>query len=66
MGSDRIFVMGVVLLVVKILCLGDDIGWYLIVRMCFNVLGLWKYGIRERLEGMFWGVVNGSEGFGLK
>ncbi|KAK4644820.1 putative E3 ubiquitin-protein ligase [Podospora bellae-mahoneyi] len=65
-GSDRIPATGAASLVVKISCLGDDIGRYPTARTCFNALGLWKYGTRERLEGMLWGAVNGSEGFGLK
>ncbi|KAK4190149.1 putative E3 ubiquitin-protein ligase [Podospora australis] len=65
-GSDRIPAMGAASLVIKISCLGDDIGRYPTARTCFNALSLWKYRTRERLEEMLWGAVNGSEGFGLK
>lgn len=65
-GSDRIPAMGATSLVIKISCLGDDIGRYPTARTCFNALSLWRYGTRQRLEEMLWGAVNGSEGFGLK
>jgi E3 ubiquitin-protein ligase HECTD2 len=65
-GSDRIPAMGAAMLRVKISCLGDDCGRYPIARTCFNVLALWRYRSREKLESMLWRAVFESEGFGLK
>ena len=35
-------------------------------RTCFNMLGLWRYKDRAKLEDKLWLAVAGSEGFGLK
>lgn len=65
-GSDRIPAMGATNLVIKISCLGEDCMRYPVARTCFNMLSLWRYSSREKLEGMLWRAVNESEGFGLK
>ncbi|PNY28497.1 E3 ubiquitin-protein ligase [Tolypocladium capitatum] len=65
-GSDRIPAMGASMLSIKISCLGEDSGRYPIARTCFNLLSLWRYESKERLENMLWRAVHESEGFGLK
>jgi len=65
-GSDRIPAMGATNLVIKISCLGDDCARYPTARTCFNMLTLYRYFSREKLEAMLWKAVNESEGFGLK
>ena len=65
-GSDRIPATGAATLPIKLSCLGDDCGRYPIARTCFNLLSLWRYGSKERLEAMLWRAVTESEGFGLK
>jgi E3 ubiquitin-protein ligase HECTD2 len=65
-GSDRIPAMGATNLVIKISCLGDDSMRFPSARTCFNVLSLWRYSSREKLEDRLWRAVNESEGFGLK
>ncbi|KFA50289.1 hypothetical protein S40293_03352 [Stachybotrys chartarum IBT 40293] len=65
-GSDRIPAMGAATLPIKISCLGDDCGRFPIARTCFNMLSLWRYGTKEKLEAMLWRAVRESEGFGLK
>ncbi|KAL7795231.1 hypothetical protein V8C37DRAFT_47878 [Trichoderma ceciliae] len=65
-GSDRIPAMGATSLTIKLSCLGDDCGRYPIARTCFNMLSLWRYDSKERLESMLWRAVHESEGFGLK
>ncbi|OJJ47767.1 hypothetical protein ASPZODRAFT_131333, partial [Penicilliopsis zonata CBS 506.65] len=64
-GSDRIPAMGATSLVIKLACLGEDSPRYPTARTCFNTLGLYRYGSREKLERMLWGAVVNSEGFGL-
>jgi E3 ubiquitin-protein ligase HECTD2 len=65
-GSDRIPAMGATNLVIKITCLGEDGTRFPSARTCFNVLALWRYKSREKLEDRLWRAVNESEGFGLK
>lgn len=65
-GSDRIPATGAAMLPIKVSCLGEDSGRYPIARTCFNMISLWKYGSKQRLEGMLWRAVFESEGFGLK
>lgn len=65
-GSDRIPAMGAASLKIRISCLGDDCGRYPLARTCFNMLSLWRYGSRQKLERMLWTAVRESEGFGLK
>ncbi|KAJ2988767.1 hypothetical protein NUW58_g3807 [Xylaria curta] len=65
-GSDRIPAMGAASLVIKINCLGEDEGRFPSARTCFNILSLYRYRSRERLESSLWRAVNESEGFGLK
>lgn len=65
-GSDRIPAMGAASLVIKINCLGIDEGRFPSARTCFNILGLYRYASRQRLEEFLWRAVNESEGFGLK
>lgn len=65
-GSDRIPAMGATNLVIKISCLGDDSMRFPVARTCFNMLSLWRYSSREKLESMLWRAVHESEGFGLK
>ena len=64
-GSDRIPAMGSMSLVIKVVCLGDDIR-FPIARTCFNMLGLCNYGSKQELESKLWRAVSESEGFGLK
>ncbi|KAJ5363921.1 uncharacterized protein N7496_009634 [Penicillium cataractarum] len=65
-GSDRIPAMGATSLSIRLACLGDDCSRYPIARTCFNTLGLYRYGSREKLEKLLWDAVVNSEGFGLK
>lgn len=65
-GSDRIPAMGAASLSIRVSCNGDDCGRYPTAHTCFNVLVLWRYKTRERLETMLWTAVRESEGFGLK
>lgn len=65
-GSDRIPATGAASLVIKITCLGPDTGRYPTARTCFNVLNIYQYQTRERLETSLWRAVNDSEGFGLR
>ena len=65
-GSDRIPAMGAASLTIRISCLGKDCGRYPSARTCFNVLALWRYESRRRLEEVLWRAVYESEGFGLK
>lgn len=65
-GSDRIPAMGATNLVVKISCLGDDCARFPVARTCFNMLSLYRYSSRQKLETMLWRAVHESEGFGLK
>lgn len=65
-GSDRIPATGAASLPIKISCLGDDCERYPIARTCFNLLSLWQYKSKDKLERMLWRAVLESEGFGLK
>ncbi|KHO02025.1 hect [Metarhizium album ARSEF 1941] len=65
-GSDRIPATGAAMLPIKISCLGEDVGRYPIARTCFNMISLWQYGTKQKLESMLWRAVFESEGFGLK
>ena len=65
-GSDRIPAMGVTNLVIKLSCLGDDSMRFPVARTCFNMLSLYRYSTKQKLESMLWTAVNESEGFGLK
>ena len=65
-GSDRIPAMGATNLVIKLSCLGDDCERFPVARTCFNMLSLYRYASRQKLERMLWRAVNESEGFGLK
>jgi E3 ubiquitin-protein ligase HECTD2 len=65
-GSDRIPAMGATNLVIKLSCLGDDSMRFPVARTCFNMLSLYRYSSRQKLESMLWTAVNESEGFGLK
>jgi E3 ubiquitin-protein ligase HECTD2 len=65
-GSDRIPAMGATNLVIKISCLGDDSPRFPVARTCFNMISLYRYSSREKLQSMLWRAVNESEGFGLK
>lgn len=65
-GSDRIPAVGAANLVIKLSCLGDDSMRFPVARTCFNMLSLWRYNSRQKLERMLWRAVNESEGFGLK
>jgi len=65
-GSDRIPAMGATSLVIKLSCLGDDGPRFPVARTCFNMLSLWRYNSREKLDTMLWRAVTESEGFGLK
>ena len=77
-SSDRIPAAGAANLVLKITGGGDGTGKvekenggkgterFPIARTCFNMLVLWRYESREKLESKLRGAVEGSEGFGLK
>ena len=65
-GSDRIPAMGATNLVIKISCLGDDGSRFPVARTCFNMLSLYRYSSKQKLESMLWRAVYESEGFGLK
>ncbi|KAH7407551.1 ubiquitin-protein ligase-like protein E3 [Cadophora sp. MPI-SDFR-AT-0126] len=65
-GSDRIPAMGATNLVIKLSCLGDDGPRFPVARTCFNMLSLWRYSSKEKLEYILWRAVTESEGFGLK
>lgn len=65
-SSDRIPAMGATSLVIKITCLGEHSDRFPIARTCFNMLGLYKYRLRETLENKLWRAVAESEGFGMK
>ncbi|KAF7539884.1 hypothetical protein G7054_g1731 [Neopestalotiopsis clavispora] len=65
-GSDRIPAMGAATLIIKISCLGEDTERYPTARTCFNMLNLFKYNSREKLETLLWRAVHESEGFGLR
>ncbi|TVY85235.1 putative E3 ubiquitin-protein ligase [Lachnellula suecica] len=65
-GSDRIPAMGATNLVIKLSCLGNDSPRFPVARTCFNMLSLWRYSSRRKLEDMLWRAVHESEGFGLK
>lgn len=65
-GSDRIPAMGATSLVIRVSCLGDDEGRFPTARTCFNVVSLYRYPSRARLESLLWRAVDESEGFGLK
>ncbi|ETS79485.1 hypothetical protein PFICI_09338 [Pestalotiopsis fici W106-1] len=65
-GSDRIPAMGAATLIIKISCLGEDTERYPTARTCFNMLNLFKYNSKEKLETLLWRAVHESEGFGLR
>ncbi|KAG6008228.1 hypothetical protein E4U21_004827 [Claviceps maximensis] len=65
-GSDRIPATGAAMLPIKMSCLGADSDRYPIARTCFNMITLWEYESKEKLERMLWRAVFESEGFGLK
>ncbi|KAL2007818.1 hypothetical protein VTN00DRAFT_7800 [Thermoascus crustaceus] len=65
-GSDRIPAMGATNLIIRLACLGGDSPRYPIARTCFNIVGLYRYTTKEKLENRLWGAVINSEGFGLK
>lgn len=65
-GSDRIPAMGAPALPIKISCLGEDCNRLPIARTCFNLLSLWRYETKEKLETKLWMAVRESEGFGFK
>ncbi|KAI5211393.1 hypothetical protein AUEXF2481DRAFT_199658 [Aureobasidium subglaciale EXF-2481] len=76
-GSDRIPAVGATNLVLRIVCGGDgtagqgqdgatDKERFPIARTCFNMLVLWGYESKEKLEEKLWRAVSESEGFGLK
>jgi E3 ubiquitin-protein ligase HECTD2 len=65
-GSDRIPAMGATNLIIKVSCLGNDCSRFPQARTCFNMISLWRYSSKEKLERMLWRAVNESEGFGLK
>lgn len=65
-GSDRIPAMGTANLVIKLSCLGDDSQRFPVARTCFNMISLYRYAYKEKLESKLWMAVNESEGFGLK
>ncbi|RDW75590.1 HECT-domain-containing protein [Coleophoma crateriformis] len=65
-GSDRIPATGATTMVIKLSCLGPDSPRFPVARTCFNMLSLWRYSSRSKLEDVLWRAVHMSEGFGLK
>ena len=66
-GSDRIPAMGATNLIIKVVCAGDGDSQRLpTARTCFNMVALWRYGTKAKLEQKLWMAVGESEGFGLK
>ena len=65
-SSDRIPAVGATGLVIKISCLGENCERFPIARTCFNMLGLYRYNSKARLEEKLWRAVNESEGFALR
>ena len=65
-SSDRVPAVGTTSLVIKLSCLGEDCDRFPIARTCFNLLGLYRYATRARLEEKLWRAVAESEGFALK
>ena len=65
-GSDRIPAMGAASLVIKLTCVGEDSLRFPVARTCFNMLSLYRYSSKQKLESKLWRAVYESEGFGLK
>ena len=65
-ASDRIPAMGATSLVIKVVCFGDQQERFPIARTCFNMIALYKYRLRQKLEEKLWRAVADSEGFGMK
>jgi E3 ubiquitin-protein ligase HECTD2 len=65
-GSDRIPAMGATNLIIRLVCLGQDSERFPIARTCFNMVSLYRYSSRSKLESKLWRAVTESEGFGLK
>ena len=74
-GSDRIPAMGATNLNIRVALLrqtntqGQPVSSpdrYPSARTCFNIINLYAYDSRQRLEEKVWQAVQGSEGFGLK
>ncbi|OJD17824.1 hypothetical protein AJ78_02123 [Emergomyces pasteurianus Ep9510] len=65
-GSDRIPAMGATNLTIRLVCLGQDSDRFPTARTCFNMVALYRYKSREKLEQKLWRAVVDSEGFGLK
>lgn len=65
-GSDRIPAMGAANLMIRLVCLGEDSERFPTARTCFNLMALYRYKSREKLEEKLWRAVVDSEGFGLK
>ncbi|ODH13995.1 hypothetical protein ACO22_06743 [Paracoccidioides brasiliensis] len=65
-GSDRIPAMGATNLMIRLVCLGQDSDRFPTARTCFNMVALYRYTTREKLEEKLWRAVVDSEGFGLK
>ena len=65
-SSDRVPAVGATSLVIKLSCLGQDCDRFPIARTCFDMLGLYRYATRARLEEKLWRAVAESEGFALK
>lgn len=65
-GSDRIPAMGATNLSIRLVCLGQDSDRFPTARTCFNLISLYRYKSREKLEQKLWRAVVDSEGFGLK
>lgn len=65
-GSDRVPAMGATNLIIRLVCLGQDSERFPTARTCFNMMALYRYGTREKLERKLWRAITESEGFGLK
>lgn len=65
-GTDRVSALDFQSTPIKLSCLGDDCERFPVARTCFNMLSLYKYASREKLEEKLWRAVRESEGFGLQ
>ncbi|GAA5907558.1 hypothetical protein JCM6882_004407 [Rhodosporidiobolus microsporus] len=65
-ASDRTPATGTSALQLKLQCLGDDCDRFPVSHTCFNALGIYRYGGREKMERMLRTAMQESEGFGLR
>ncbi|GAA5828232.1 hypothetical protein JCM11251_002647 [Rhodosporidiobolus azoricus] len=66
-ASDRTPATGTSALQLKLQCLGnEDSDRFPVSHTCFNTLGIYRYGGREKMERMLRRAMEESEGFGLR